>query len=65
MQLSKHCVFQIPGGDWYVETRTGFEGPFRKYSEAAEFYSSLPLANDQSHVPELARLDYDDRAPQT
>ena len=45
MQGTHPHIVQISGSNWYVETRTGFEGPFNSKNEASEFLNLIESAN--------------------
>lgn len=56
MQDNTPHVVQISGSDWYVETKTGFDGPFDTKQEAREFQSLIRISN--AARIEFAGLDY-------
>ena len=51
MVSSQAKMVQVNGRDWYVETRTGFDGPFKSESEAVKYLDLL-------HSSELARNQF-------
>ena len=49
-------IIQISGNNWYVETRTGFDGPFPTKQEACQFQDLL-ICSNAARV-EFAGLQY-------
>lgn len=45
MQDNNPHIVQISGSDWYVETKTGFDGPFDSKQEANEFQNLIRCSN--------------------
>lgn len=45
MQKNFPNIIQINGSDWYLETRTGFDGPFTTQQEASEFHDLIVCSN--------------------
>lgn len=41
----KKRMVQVSNGGWYVETKTGLEGPFRDRKEASRFLDLLHMTN--------------------
>ena len=56
MQGRKSHIVQISGKNWYVETRTGFDGPFTSEKEASDFLNLIKSSN--AARMEFAGLDY-------
>lgn len=38
-------IIKVSGNNWYVETKTGFDGPFSSKQEASEFISLVNISN--------------------
>ena len=38
--MTQRKIIQLNGGAWYIESRTGYEGPFESKKEA-EYYAAL------------------------
>lgn len=49
-------IIKINGENWYVETKTGFDGPFSSKEEASDFISLVNISN--AARIEFAGLDY-------
>ena len=56
MPVNSTQVVKINQNGWYVETRTGFDGPFSSEKEASTFLN-LVRASDAARV-EFAGLQY-------
>lgn len=56
MAFNNSQVVKISSNGWYVETRTGFDGPFDSEQEASEFLT-LIKSSDAARV-EFAGLQY-------
>lgn len=56
MQDNTPHIVQISGSDWYVETRTGMDGPFPTKEEASDFHD-LILCSNAARI-EFAGLQY-------
>lgn len=51
MQDENSKIVRIANADWYVETRTGFDGPFESRKEAILFLDLVKSSN-------AARLEF-------
>ena len=49
-------MIKVNGENWYVETKTGFDGPFTSKEEAKHFLRLIDLSN--AARIEFAGLDY-------
>ncbi len=45
MQQASSKIVKISNNGWYVETRTGFDGPFDSEQEASTFLDLLNCSN--------------------
>jgi len=45
MQSENLQIVKISGNDWYVETRTGLDGPFESVKEATTFLELMKCSN--------------------
>lgn len=56
MHNNEKHILQFASGSWYIETRTGFEGPFQTSDEARNYLNLL----EQTEVAraEFAGLQY-------
>lgn len=56
MDNNEKNILQFASGSWYIETRTGFEGPFQT-SDEARHYLDL-LEQTEAARAEFAGLQY-------
>ena len=56
MQSNNSKVHRVNSSGWYVETRTGFDGPFETEQEAVSFLDLIKCSN--AARVEFAGLQY-------
>lgn len=56
MQYNSSQIVKISNTDWYVETKTGFDGPFDSEKEADTFLDLIKASN--AARVEFAGLQY-------